>query len=99
MSTPPADTLSPAAAAAWRAYQAMSASKDEYFSMLRAMDEKYKTGGAPAFAEGLRMEQLLAEHDRKVKLFNQALTALTDPAARQQLMERLKAAADTGGKH
>ena len=99
MPTPRAEDLSPEAAAAWQAYQAMSASKDNYFTLLRAVEEKYKTGGGPTFAEGLKLEQLLGEHDRQVKQFNQAMTALTDPAARQQVVELLKAAANTGDSH
>ena len=89
------ENLSPEIAAAWHAYQSMGASKDDYFSLLQALDEKYKNGGEPGIAESLRLEQLLSDHDRKVKLFNRAVSAITDPGAKQQLMERLKAAADS----
>ena len=47
----------------------------------------------------LKLEQLLSEHDRKVKLFNQALSAITDPDAKQQLVELLKVAADPKASH
>ena len=85
------EALSPETAAAWQAWQAMCVSKDEYFSLLKSLDEKYSTGGGPGIAENLKLEQLLGEHDRKVKLFNQALSAITDPGAKQQLVELLKA--------
>ena len=77
----------------------MCSSKDDYFSLLQALDEKYKSGGGPGIAENLRLEKLLSEHDRKVKLFNQAVAAITDPDAKQQLMELLKVAADNKDKH
>ena len=93
------DDLSPEAAAAWQAYQSMSASKDEYFSLLQALDEKYKTGGEPGIAESLKLEKLLSEHDHKVKQFNQALSAITDPGAKQQLVELLKVVADSKASH
>ena len=99
MSEPVTENLSPEIAAAWHAYQSMSASKDDYFSLLQALDEKYKNGGEPGIAESLRLEQLLSEHDRKVKLFNRAVSTITDPGAKQQLMELLKAAADTKNRH
>ncbi len=77
----------------------MCASKDDYFSLLQALDEKYKNGGEPGIAESLKLEKLLSDHDRKVKLFNRAVSAITDPNAKQQLMELLKAAADTKNRH
>ncbi len=67
--------------------------------MLQALDEKYKSGGEPGIAENLRLEKLLSEHDRKVKHFNQAVAAITDPGAKQQLVELLKVAADNKDGH
>ena len=99
MSEPVTENLSPEIAAAWQAYQSMSASKDDYFSLLLALDKKYKNGGEPGIAESLRLEQLLSEHDRKVKLFNQTIAAITDPGAKQQLMELLKVAANNKDRH
>ena len=93
------EDLSPETAAAWQAYQSMCASKDEYFSLLKSLDEKYKNGGEPGIAESLKLEQLLGEHDKKVKLFNQAVSAITDPGAKQQLVELLKVAADPKASH
>ncbi len=93
------EDLSPETAAAWQAYQSMCASKDDYFSLLQILDEKYKTGEGPGIAENLKLEQLLSEHDQKVKLFNQAVSAITDTAAKQQLMELLKAAANNRDRH
>ena len=93
------EDLSPETAAAWQAYQPMCASKDEYFSLLKSLDEKYKNGGEPGIAESLKLEQLLSEHDQKVKLFNQAMSSITDPAAKQQLVELLKVAAHSKASH
>ena len=93
------DDLSPETAAAWQAYQSMCGSKDEYFSLLQALDEKYKNGGEPGIAESLKLEQLLSRHDQKVKAFNQAMAAVTDPGAKQQLVELLKVAADSKASH
>lgn len=99
MPSPITEDLSPEAAAAWQAYQSMSASKDEYFFLLQALDEKYKNGGEPGIAESLKLEKLLSEHDHRVKQFNQALSAITDPNAKQQLVELLKVAADSKASH
>ena len=93
------DDLNPETAGAWQAYQSMSASKDAYFSLLQALDEKYRHGGNPTIAENLKLEQLLAEHDRKVKHFNQTVAAITNPEAKQQLVELLKDAAEAGSSH
>ena len=57
----------------------------------KTLDEKYKMGGEPGIAENLKLEQLLSEHDQKVKLFNKAMAAVTDPDAKQQLLELLTA--------
>ncbi len=99
MTAPVAEDLSPETAAAWQAYRSMCSSKDDYFSLLQALDEKYKSGGEPGIAENLRLEKLLGEHDLKVKQFNQAVAAITDPDAKQQLVELLTTAANTTGKH
>ncbi|MCY4362709.1 MAG: hypothetical protein OXE42_11070 [Gammaproteobacteria bacterium] len=99
MTAPVAEDLNPATAAAWQAYRSMCSSKDDYFSLLQALDEKYKSGGEPGIAENLRLEKLLSEHDRKVKQFNQAVAAITDPGAKQQLVELLKVAADNKDRH
>ena len=99
MSASVTEKLSPETEAAWQAYRAMCASKDNYFSLLQTLDEKYKNGGEPGIAESLKLEQLLSEHDKKVKLFNQAMAAVTGLEAKQQLMDILKAAADTKDSH
>jgi len=93
------EALTPKAASAWQAYQSMGASKDAYFSLLQALDKKYQHGGNPTIAEKLKLEQLLGEHDQKVKAFNQALSAITDPGAKQQLVELLKDTANTASSH
>ncbi len=99
MSAPVTENLSPETEAAWQAYQSMCTSKDDYFSLLQTLDEKSKTGEGPSIAESLKLEQLLSEHDQKVKLFNKARAALTDPDAKQQLLGLLIAAAGTEDRH
>ena len=99
MSKPVVETLGPETTAAWQAWQAMNVSKDNYFSLLQALDEKYKNSGSPSIAENLKLEQLLGEHDQKVKRFTQAMAAVTDPEAKQQLLELLKSAAGNKGRH
>ena len=99
MATPVTEDLSPETAAAWQAYRSMCSSKDDYFSLLQALDEKYKSGGSPGIAENLRLERLLGEHDKKVKQFNQAVAAIIDPGAKQQFMELLATAAETRDEH
>lgn len=87
MSEPGIENACPEAIAAWQAWQAMCTSKNDYFSLLQALDEKYKEGGSPGIAENLKLEQLLGEHDQKVKLFNQAMAAVTNTEAKQQLLK------------
>ena len=99
VSTQATEDLTPETVAAWQAYQSMCSSKDDYFALLQTLDEKYKSGGEPGIAENLRLEKLLSEHDRKVKQFNQAVAAITDPGAKQQLVELLQVAADNKDRH
>lgn len=99
MPTPEPESLGPETAAAWNAYQSMSDSKRDYFSLLQALDEKQKAGREPSIAENLRLEKLLAEHDQRVKQFKQALAAVADPEAKRQLLTLLGAAADAGDPH
>lgn len=63
---------------AWEAYVAMSQSKEIYFSFMVELDQKYKQGGEPTIAENLKLEQLLAEHDKKVTAFNKAMQSMQD---------------------
>ena len=93
------EDLKPETVTAWQAYKSMCSSKDDYFSLLQALDEKYKNGGEPGIAENLRLEKLLSEHDKRVKQFNQAVAAISNPDAKQQLMDLLKVAADSKDRH
>lgn len=74
---------------AWEAYQAMSRSKVEYFSLLQELDQKYREGGTPSIAENLQLEKLLKAHDVKVTVFNDAMSNVTDRAAREILLKKL----------
>jgi len=77
---------------AWEAYLAMRESKQAYFSLLSAVDDKYKTAGQPTTEENTRLAQLLARHDEQVRAFNAAMAAITEPASRQALLTKLQEA-------
>lgn len=80
--------LPEAAGAAWRAYCAMLSSKDAHFGYMETLNAKYERGGNRTLAEGARLQQLLAEHDRCVTAFTAEMRALktTDAAAHGQLV-------------
>ena len=84
--------LPEAALPAWRAYEAMLRSKDDHFSFLARLEDKYRDGGRRTLAESRRLEQLLAGHDLRVRAFRAALAALqrSDLAAHQALVEHLR---------
>ena len=81
--------LSPTAEAAWQAYQAMGKTKRIYFGFLTELDQKYDKNQSPSIAENLKMEELLADHDANVKVFNEAMAEVTEPEDREQLMKKL----------
>lgn len=56
----------------------MSESKRVYFNYTVELDRKYKQGGEPSIAETLKLEQLLAEHDKKVAEFNRTMQSMKD---------------------
>ena len=94
------DPLPDAALSAWRAYEAMLGSKDAHFSLLEELEARYRDGGRRTLAEGRRLEQLLAEHDAKVRDFRRSVAALQreDLAAHHALIEHIRRAnADLGG--
>lgn len=74
---------------ALEAYQQMGQSKKTYFGLLQELDEKYKQGGGPSIAENLQLEKFLKAHDEKVAAFSEAMQAVTDPEAREMLLEKL----------
>lgn len=85
------DFLPPEARSALEAYQAMSASKSQYFGLLQELDVKYKDRGSPSVAENLKLEKLLQVHGEKVASFNNAMQAVTDKTTRELLLKRLMA--------
>ena len=89
------DSLSPVAEDAWQAYQAMGRTKRIYFGFLTELDQKYDKNQSPSIAENLKMEELLADHDKNVKLFNEAMEKVTEPTDREQLMLKLSESAAT----
>ena len=85
------DTLPPEARIALEAFQAMGASKTEYFGLLQQLDLKYKERGTPSVAENLKLEKLLQAHGEKVAAFNNAMQTVTDKTTREVLLKRLMA--------
>lgn len=73
---------------AYKAYLAMSESKEAYFSFMLELDQKYKQGGEATIAENLKLEQLLKAHDEQVKAFNKAMESFKsmDEATRHALI-------------
>ena len=84
--------LPDAARPAWRAYEAMLRSKDDHFSFLARLEDKYRAGGRRTLAESRRLEQLLAGHDLRVRAFRAAVAALqkADLSAHRTLVEHLR---------
>ncbi|HKK16448.1 MAG TPA: hypothetical protein VJ981_07050 [Gammaproteobacteria bacterium] len=87
--TGPDNDLPAEVRAALEAYQQMGQSKTTYFSLLQELDEKYKQGGEPSIAENLQLEKFLRSHDENVAAFSEAMQAVTDPEARELLLEKL----------
>lgn len=83
------DTLGPEGEEAWQAYIAMGKTKRIYFGFLTELDQKYDKNESPSIAENLKMEELLADHDANVKLFNKAMAKVSDTADRELLMKKL----------
>lgn len=83
---------------AWFAYRAMCESKRDYFTLLSELDQKYNdTDGSASEEENARLSELLGRHDENVKAFNEAMAAITEPAARQALLVKLQADKDSEG--
>ncbi|MGH7929122.1 MAG: hypothetical protein ACREQV_15140 [Candidatus Binatia bacterium] len=80
-----------AALEAWRAYQAMDASKQRHFQYLTELDDRYGADARASEPEKRRLQELLDEHDRCVFAFKQAVQVLKtkDPAAHRTLVDRL----------
>ncbi len=85
------ETLPDEVRLALEAYQQMGQSKASYFNLLQELDQKYKDGGEPSIAENLQLEKFLKAHDEKVVAFNEAMQAVTEPKAREQLLQKLTA--------
>ncbi len=93
----PPRELPPAAHAAWLAYAAMLQSKQAHYGFLEHLDAKYQHGGTRSLAERARLATLLAQHDRCVAEFSQAIKALgaTDVKARDMLLRLMGEIAET----
>lgn len=76
---------------AWRAYEAMTRSKEQHFAYLKELEEKYSRYGSPSSSEQAERERRLAAHDACVTAFKVALQTLRidDPAAYGALVIRL----------
>jgi len=72
------DGLSEQAKVAYQAFVDMSQSQAAHYNCLKAIDNKYQSGGSPSLAENRELEKLLANHDKNVLAFKTAMTAVTD---------------------
>lgn len=81
------DGLSEEAKIAYQSFLDMTKSKDAHFSCLEAITTKYEAGGAPSLAENLELEKLLANHDKNVKAFKTAFTAVTNAGEKQTVIQ------------
>ena len=81
------DGLSNEAKIAYQAFLDMSDSKTAHFRCLQAIENKYKSGGAPGIAENLELEKLLASHDNNVMAFKTAMAAVTDSDEKDVLVK------------
>jgi len=84
---PSVDDLSEDAKIAYQAFLDMSNSKAAHFDCLVAIENKYKSGGAPGIAENQELERLLAYHDKNVQAFKAAMAAVTDSDEKQALYQ------------
>jgi len=85
---PAIDDLSESAKTAHRAFLDMSQSKTAHFDFLVALETKYKLGGAPSDEENRALARLLDQHDKNVRAFKAALSAVTDSDEKQRLLKR-----------
>ena len=71
----------------------MVASKHAHFAELERLNTKHDRGEPIALAEKAYLDELLADHDLKVRTFAAASRALasTDAAAHRQLLEMIAA--------
>ena len=76
---------------AWQAYLAMCDSKQAYFSLLSEIEDQSRIPGRPTQEETGRLAELLQQHDARVRAFNEAMAAVTEPASRQALLQLLQA--------
>lgn len=81
------ENLSEEAKLAYQCFLDMTKSKDAHFGLLAELENKYEAGGAPSLAENLQLEKLLAVHDKNVKAFKTAFTAVTDPDEKQVVIQ------------
>ncbi len=85
------NNLSEQAQAALEAYKKMSESKRAYFSVLQAIDVKYKDGGNATEEEEKKLGDLLLEHDKCVTAFNEKMEKVTDGDDRIALIKCMSA--------
>lgn len=89
----PTTGLPPAARAAWDAYVAMNASKQEHFGYLEELERRHERGGHRTLAEETRLRDLLDAHDRRVRHFRSMMNDLRtrDLEAHSALLRQLTA--------
>ena len=69
----------------------MGKSKQAYFSLLQSLDENNPNGGNPTIAETLKLESLLATHNKNVIAFTKAMQAIKDRPDKGQLIRAMGA--------
>ena len=79
---------------AWQAYREMGESKRQHFELLSELNERREQSGTPpTLSESLRLEELLKQHDHKVKAFRLCIKELQEnvPGAYKALIDHLAA--------
>ena len=81
------EDLSEQAKVAYQAFVDMSQSQAAHFNCLKAIKNKYQSGGSPSSAESQELEKLLAHHDKNVLAFKTAMAAVTDSGETETLID------------
>ena len=83
----PDSQLTAEASVAYHAFQEMRKSKQSYFEFLQNIEAKYKSGGEASSEETDDLAKRLAIHDKNVAAFNDAMNAVEDFDAKNDLIK------------
>jgi len=81
------DNLSEETKTAYQAFLDMSKSKEAHFSCLETIEAINKSGAIPTNEKSSELEQLLAQHDKNVLAFRNAMVAVTNKEEKRTLLE------------